>query len=649
MMAIILSSSILIAVVISLRYVLKGKISPRLQYGLWLLVAIRLLLPFNIAASTISVLNIFEVLSVQGVVRPTPAMEAPVYTNTNPLPVSQIQLPAIDIPDTYTHDGNTPRASIEMENVLLIIWLLGAVSMALILIISNLRFKGRLKKSAISITAADCPLPIYVAESLPSPCLYGIFRPAIYLNTNDLKGENKLNHILLHELTHYRHKDHIWSLVRSLCLVLHWFNPLVWAGALLSKRDCELACDEGALLRLGESERIEYGRTLISMISTDKSARNVLNCATTMSSGKSEIKERIDLIAKKPRMLIITLVAVILISSVAAACTFTGAKENNKEAPPPLEETTTYSIFKLGKGGQELASKIELTSEEATLIEELVFDYMVKSAAWPSMDISALEEYYMIRAKYPDSEELSEYYAYILDGRSVMQRGTGFYSYVSESKYAYLEKILTGEVKISMPQPQFNDIEAYISEAIISRYKDIYPIGEFKTEAHALLKIEDDDTTTTAYLIAYYAVYNFPDGKPQLVGGSHMPVALTFSRQQDGSFDLTDYWEPSDGSYYASSIQERFSSDIASIAISSHTYAKQHREECDLKAEEYLKGRVSEAELIKKITEKPMPSSNPYAYIDMHQEEYRLLVSRGSTTLRYIYRRFLEGGQNGVV
>ena len=49
-------------------------------------------------------------------------------------------------------------------------------------------------------------------------------------------------------------------------LVLHWYNPLVWAAVYLSRQDGELACDEGAILRLGEEERIPYGRTLVSLV-----------------------------------------------------------------------------------------------------------------------------------------------------------------------------------------------------------------------------------------------------------------------------------------------------------------------------------------------------------------------------------------------
>ena len=53
--------------------------------------------------------------------------------------------------------------------------------------------------------------------------------------------------------------------MRLAALALHWYNPLVWAAAILSKRDAELACDEAVLRLLGEAERQSYGETLISL------------------------------------------------------------------------------------------------------------------------------------------------------------------------------------------------------------------------------------------------------------------------------------------------------------------------------------------------------------------------------------------------
>ena len=51
------SSAVLCALFIGLRYLLRGRIGLRLQYALWALVLLRLLIPVSFGASRVSVLN----------------------------------------------------------------------------------------------------------------------------------------------------------------------------------------------------------------------------------------------------------------------------------------------------------------------------------------------------------------------------------------------------------------------------------------------------------------------------------------------------------------------------------------------------------------------------------------------------------------
>ena len=57
MTAWIISSSVLILTVMALRRVLQGRIRLGMQYALWLLVLVRLLVPVNFGASSLSVMN----------------------------------------------------------------------------------------------------------------------------------------------------------------------------------------------------------------------------------------------------------------------------------------------------------------------------------------------------------------------------------------------------------------------------------------------------------------------------------------------------------------------------------------------------------------------------------------------------------------
>ena len=163
-----------------------------------------------------------------------------------------------------------------------------------------------------------------------------MFRPRIYLTPESTEDPQVLKHVLTHELTHLKHRDHIWAWVRCLCLCIYWFDPLVWLAAMLSKRDCELACDEAALKKLGEDQRIAYGRTLLATV-THTSVR-IFHTTTAMSESGKQLKERVNFIVKKPKTLLIAAICLILTAALTTGLVFTGCK-TREEIPPATEPT----------------------------------------------------------------------------------------------------------------------------------------------------------------------------------------------------------------------------------------------------------------------------------------------------------------------
>lgn len=374
----IISSSVLIAVVICLRFILKGKISLRLQYMLWALVLVRLLLPFSIGSSHISIMNQVEHLpAYQEIVVPedhasgTGLLVDPAVPNN--------QTPPIVIPNNGPSEGNiggnsgvnigentaeierpeqntpntpeTPPAQelpstpiterFHLASLLRAVWLGGGVILGAWFVATNLLFAQKLRKNRTAMQTAS-PLPVYLCDKVDTPCLFGLFRPAIYLTSDVASDARTMRHAVEHEMTHYRHKDHIWAILRCVCLAVHWYNPLVWCAAILSRNDAELSCDDSTIRRLGESERAEYGRTLLRLTCEKRTA--ILTTATTMTGSGRSIKERIALIVKKPKMAIYTLVAVLLVAAIAVGCTFTGAKERPHSFAEWTESLTAEDI-----------------------------------------------------------------------------------------------------------------------------------------------------------------------------------------------------------------------------------------------------------------------------------------------------------------
>lgn len=340
-----ITSSVLILVVLVLRRCLMGRMSLRLQYGLWALVLLRLLLPVSIGGTAVSVLNSVagaqEQISAPVVVylgseeapSPTPEPEPSLSQEASGEQVTPSQPQRQAEQERVQGERGTP---ISLGMLLRIVWSVGAVGLGLWLLWVNVRFAGALRLGRRPLTVEQYPLPVYVTGATQTPCLFGLIRPCVYVTEEVASDETVLRHSLAHELTHYRHGDHLWAALRGLSLALHWYNPLVWVAAVLSRRDGELCCDEATVRRLGEGERAAYGRTLLSVTCQGRS--NPLLTATSMTGSGKGIKERILLLTKRPRTAVYTLVTVICIAAVAVGCTFTGAQKDASEVPITLAE-----------------------------------------------------------------------------------------------------------------------------------------------------------------------------------------------------------------------------------------------------------------------------------------------------------------------
>ncbi len=326
----IVTSSVLILIIIFLRAVLRGKISLRLQYALWAIVLIRLLFPFEFGATDLSLLNAVENVPVVQEIESMQGVDSIEHMHSGAVE-GYYGLIGDDV--TVVAENKTPKefsrmkTALSLRNVLMPIWKIGTAVILLVFVFSNCRFAGELKASRTRKETALSKLPVYITDKVDTPCLFGLFKPAIYVTEEAAEQENVFRHAVEHETTHFYHKDHIWAVLRCLAIAIHWYNPIVWWAAKLSREDAELACDETTLIRLGDSERASYGRTLLSVTCEKRAA--LFSTATTMTGSGKSIKERIALIAKKPKMAVYTLVTVLVITLVVALCTFTGA-ENHK-------------------------------------------------------------------------------------------------------------------------------------------------------------------------------------------------------------------------------------------------------------------------------------------------------------------------------
>ncbi len=342
----IISSSVLIVIVIALRFLLKGKISLRLQYALWAIVLLRLIIPVSFGSSAVSVGNLTRKAAgtrVGQIVSALSDTELPgrsyraaydeVSNEYAEKGVDLSEIPAAEFSETIDYEIMARmNGTLRVRDIVMIVWGAGIAAVGLVLLCADIRFAVMLKRSRRRMEGKRGVLPVYISPDMEAPCLFGLFRPAVYLTPEAAADDTVLRHCIQHELTHFHHGDHFWSLFRGVCLALHWYNPLVWRAVVLSQNDAELACDEAVIRKIGENERAEYGRTLIEMTCRKRPAL-MLTAATMTGSGNS-IRERIAMIAKKPKTTVLPLVSVILASVFAVGCTFMGAEEGLNASEP---------------------------------------------------------------------------------------------------------------------------------------------------------------------------------------------------------------------------------------------------------------------------------------------------------------------------
>ena len=343
MKEILLTSSALILALLALRQLFRRTVSRRMQYALWLLVLVRLLVPVNVGTLAHNVLSAAE--PVQAVVEErldTPVLYVQDGTGRRPaqlLPGKESQGEPLSPPsdaaqiapaDEYYTVMPTYR-TVTLSEALTYVWYAGMAGVGAWFLFTNLRFARALRKARTPYRVEGCRYPVYLVSALPSPCLFGVLRPAVYLNEKALQSPDALRFVLAHEQTHARHLDPLWSLLRGVCLTVYWFDPLVWLAAVLSREDCELACDEGTLRALGADERAAYGKALLALVPVCDKPQNPLLGATTMTSGKRGLKERITRIAENRQAKAAAVFAVVALAALVCAVSFTGAPDTTPE------------------------------------------------------------------------------------------------------------------------------------------------------------------------------------------------------------------------------------------------------------------------------------------------------------------------------
>ena len=302
----VLTVSALIAVVLLVRAIFKNRVPKRMLYALWLVVLLKLCLPGTLVSLPVLPAEDAAVpaQSAERPVQTAPVIQRPAQTVTKPQ--TPAQQPVSPVQET-AKPAAKPLATAQILQIawfsgsaLLGLWLFGAWAVFTIRLHRNRRFLGK--------RGGTC---IYVSGAVKSPCLAGLI-PAVYL-TEDVLRNDTTELIVRHELTHLHHLDFLWSLCRTIAVIVYWWNPFIWLAAVCSKRDAELACDEAVAAKLPESKRFAYARAILAQAPRKTAA---------LSLAGPPVKERILFLTKKQRTSVLCVILALLLVASATGCSF---------------------------------------------------------------------------------------------------------------------------------------------------------------------------------------------------------------------------------------------------------------------------------------------------------------------------------------
>ena len=296
-----ISASWVVIAVLTLRFCLK-KAPKWVNVLLWGIVAVRMVFPFSIE-SVLSLIPSAETIS------PTIMMEQTPSVQTGVPALNHVINPVISGSFTPVPGASANPLQIWIP-VLTGIWLFGIAALFLYSAVSYWRLRRKVCEAVILRGN------LYQSEKVCSPFVLGIIKPKIYLPYH--MDSRKMDHVIAHEQTHIRRKDHWWKPLGFLLLTIHWFNPLMWLSYVLLCRDIELACDEKVIREMGNEQRADYTQALVAC-----SVNRRLIVACPLAFGEVGVKERVKSVMnyKKPAFRIV--LASVIVCAAAAVCFLT--------------------------------------------------------------------------------------------------------------------------------------------------------------------------------------------------------------------------------------------------------------------------------------------------------------------------------------
>lgn len=262
---------------------------------LWLLVALRLLLPARLTVESPVSLQQPE----------SPPIQA--YQELRQQEKVYVSAPPEQRPEMA---GPAAAQGFALLDQLPAIWLTGVGCMALYMALSLLRMRWRLR------AAPRIQDNVYRCTDWSTPFVLGVIAPRIYVP--ETVSEQDFPQVLAHERCHIRRWDHVWKPLAFLLLAVNWFNPVLWAAYVLLGRDMERACDEMVLKNATPIQRAAYSRALVACAAQPKMA-----AVCPLAFGEVAVKERVKNVLNYKKPALWAVILLVVAAAIIGVCLLT--------------------------------------------------------------------------------------------------------------------------------------------------------------------------------------------------------------------------------------------------------------------------------------------------------------------------------------
>lgn len=302
-----LTTSVVLLPILLLCAVLRRRYPARVVCVLWVIFAVRLLVPVQnsfpdapVQVTPRTTLVEVQTTQVSESVPETSGMEdEPVIAEPQPI-IERHWVPAGAAVTAET------QKSIAFDEILALVWAVGAAAFFVGSMLSYRRFVHRVRRTArdvrdlelLRIYESECErlglrqrIPLRQTPEADGPMLVGLVQPVLLLPKGGIPlADAPL--ILRHELTHAKHKDVLCKMVFLLARCVHWFNPVVHLLAWQGAQDLEIACDQSVVHGLDTDAKRQYGQCILNDVARRMYGGTMLT--TRLTGGGKAMKTRLQ-------------------------------------------------------------------------------------------------------------------------------------------------------------------------------------------------------------------------------------------------------------------------------------------------------------------------------------------------------------------